>query len=192
MSESSQTAPPAAAGPAGAESPHALRWIPIAHGAINIVFGGLLIFTPGRTLVFVATLAGISLLVVALIDFLAALAPGLNGARRAAGFGIALLAAAAGVIVIARPEGSIKTIAVIAGIYLVVMGVTTMVLGSPGTGRGAALLRGALAVVAGIALLVWPDVSVGVVAAVYGAFLLALGVAELLFGIRMGRAHDTT
>jgi uncharacterized membrane protein HdeD (DUF308 family) len=168
-----------------------LRWVPIVHGAVTIVFGGLLLFTPGRGLTFVATLAGISLCLVGLIDLVRAFSPGLTASERAGALGIAAIAAVAGIVVIARPEGSIKTIAVIAGIYLLVMGVTSLLLGPTSEGRGPSRLRGALALVAGVALLVWPDVTVGAMAAVYGAFLLALGAAEVFFGLRMGRADDT-
>jgi uncharacterized membrane protein HdeD (DUF308 family) len=189
MSEPTLTAPAAAAEDSEL---HALRWLPILHGAVTIIFGGLLLFTPGRTLAFVATLTGIWLCLFGALGVVRALVDrDAAGARRIAGVGVAVLAAAAGVVVIARPEGSIRTIAVVGGIYLIVMGVTVMVLGSPGVGRGFALLRGLLAVVAGVALVVWPDITVGVAAAIYGAVLLALGAAEVLFGLRLGRAHDS-
>ena len=188
MSEPALTAPAAAPEDSGLG---ALRWVPIVHGGVTIVLGGLLLFTPGRTLTFVATLTGIWLCLFGAIGFMRALARGHTGAERAAGLGVALLAIAAGVVVIARPEGSIKTIAVVGGIYLIVMGVTSVVLGSPGVGRGVAVLRGLLAVVAGVALVAWPDMTVGVAAAIYGALLLALGAAEVFFGVRLGRAHDS-
>jgi uncharacterized membrane protein HdeD (DUF308 family) len=166
-----------------------LRWLPIVHGGITIIFGALLLFTPGRTLTFVATVAGISFLLVALVDLVRALGYGLARQERLARLGLALLAAVAGIVVIVRPEGSIKTIAVVAGIYLILMGVTALMLRPASTG-GLAKLRGGLAIVAGTALVVWPDVTVGVVAAVYGAFLLAIGAAEVYVGVRLRHVDD--
>jgi uncharacterized membrane protein HdeD (DUF308 family) len=93
----------------------------------------------------------------------------------------------AGAIVIARPEGSIKTVAVVAGIYLIVMGVTTAVLGL-GVTRGWAILRGLLALAAGIALVAWPDVTVGVLATLAGIFMVLRGITEVVDGLSIGRA----
>lgn len=203
MSELSRAAESAGPGAGSSEPPSpnggapdagasALRWLPAVHGGLTIVFGCLLLFIPGRTLVFFATLAGISLCLLGLIQLVTALRHGLTGGERVAQLGMALLAGVAGIVVIARPEGSIKTIAVVTGIYLLIMGVTTLVLGSPDVRRGVSLIRGGLALVAGVILLVWPDITVGVAAAIYGAFLVALGAAELTFGLRMRRAYGAS
>ena len=165
-----------------------LRWIVVAHGVLAIVFGALLIFVPGRTLTFVAVLIGAYLIVVGIAYVaLALLSHGLAGRERLAGVVVGALAGVAGAVVIARPEGSIKTVAVAAGIYLIVMGVTTAVFGL-GVTRGWAILRGLLALAAGIALVAWPDVTVGVVAIVAGIFMLLRGTAEVAAGLSIGRA----
>jgi Short repeat of unknown function (DUF308) len=118
---------------------------------------------------------------------LALLSGGLAGRERLAGGVIGALAGVAGAVVIARPEGSIKTVAVVAGIYLIVMGVTTAVLGL-GVTRGWAIVRGLLALAAGIALVAWPDVTVGALAIVAGIFMLLRGTAEVADGLSIGRA----
>jgi uncharacterized membrane protein HdeD (DUF308 family) len=169
-----------------------MRWLPIVHGGITIVIGLLLIVVPGRTLTFVAVLIGIWLCVAAVIEFIRAFAHGISGALRVAEFGVALLALVAGIVAIARPEGTIRAIAVIAGVYLVIIGVAALLLGAPGVPRAMSLLRGGLSLAAGIALLVWPDVTVGVVAAVYGAFLIALGAAEVFFGLKLRHVDHAT
>jgi uncharacterized membrane protein HdeD (DUF308 family) len=167
-----------------------MRWLPIVHGAFTIVVGLLLLVVPGRTLTFVAVLAGIWLCVVAVIEFIRAFAHGISGALRVAEFGVALLALVTGILVIARPEGTIRAIAVIAGIYLVIVGAAALLLGAPGVPRAMSLLRGVLSLAVGVALLVWPDVTVGVVAALYGALLIILGAAEVFFGLKLRHVDD--
>jgi uncharacterized membrane protein HdeD (DUF308 family) len=186
------SSPPSAV-PSTAERPlRELWWIPVAHGAVVTVIGLLLLVVPGRTLAFAATLVGISLLLAALFNVVTALGHGHSGGERVSGLGIALLAAVAGIVVIARPEGSIRTIAVVTGIYLLVTGVALLVLGSPSEERGHTRLGGGLALLAGAVLLVWPDETVGVVATIYGAFMVVLGIAEVLFGLRARHAPDAT
>ena len=205
MSEPSSAAPPGPAPPARTEPPsrfgtsqaaapddtlQSLRWVALVHGGVTLVIGALLLFTPGRTLAFVATLAGISLCLIAAIDLFRALRRGITGGERLSAFGMALLAGAAGIVVIARPEGSIKTVAVVAGLYLLILGVMSLVVGTPGVRRSVSALRGAIALAAGVALVAWPDVTVGTLAAIYGAFLLAFGAAELFVGFRLSRARS--
>lgn len=182
------TSPPSAARPAAERPLSELWWLPVAHGAVVALIGFLLLLVPGRTLTFVATLAGISLLLVAVFNAVTALGRGHTGSERVSGLGIALLAGVAGIVVIARPEGSIRTIAVVTGVYLLVMGVTFLVLGSPKGGRGHGRLSGGLALLAGVVLLVWPDETVGIVATIYGAFLVTLGIAEVLLGLKARHA----
>jgi uncharacterized membrane protein HdeD (DUF308 family) len=186
------TSPPSAVQPAADRPLRDLWWVPVAHGAVVTVIGCFLLLTPGRSVAFVATLAGISLLLVAVMDLFAAFGRGLTGGQRIAGLGIAVLAAVAGVVVLARPEGTIRAIAVVAGIYLVVIGVTMLVLGSPpGAARVHARLHGGLALLAGVALLSWPDETVGIVAAIFGGFLVVSGVAEIFFGMALRHGDDT-
>jgi uncharacterized membrane protein HdeD (DUF308 family) len=182
------TSPPSAMRPAADRPLRDLWWVPVAHGAVVTVIGCFLLLTPGRSVAFVATLAGISLLLVAVMNLFAAFGRGVTGAQRIAELGLAMLAAVAGIVVIARPEGTIRAIAVVAGVYLVVIGVTVLVLGSPGARRAHARLHGGLALLAGVALLSWPDESVGIVAAIFGGFLVLTGAAEIFFG--MAVRHD--
>jgi uncharacterized membrane protein HdeD (DUF308 family) len=181
---SSETAVPAS------DSTALLRWFVIIHGGLAIIFGLLLVVVPGRTLAFVATLIGAYLIVYGLVQAATAmLTSGLAREQRFAGAAIGALAVIVGAVVIARPEGSVKTVAVITGIYLIVMGVATAILGLGAT-RGLALLRGGLGVAAGIALLVWPDVTVGVIATLAGIFMLLRGAAEMVGGFSLGPSRS--
>lgn len=155
-----------------------LRWVVGVHGALAIVFGALLVAVPGRTLAFAAALIGAYLIVLGIVHVATALLThGLAGRQRIAGGVIGALAIVAGAIVIARPEGSIRAVAIIAGLNLIVVGAAAVFLG-----MGA--LRGVLALAAGIALVAWPDVSVGVLATLAGIFMLLRGAVEVIAALR--------
>jgi uncharacterized membrane protein HdeD (DUF308 family) len=155
-----------------------LRWVVGVHGALAIVFGALLVLVPGRTLALVAALIGAYLIVLGIVYAATALLThGLVRQQRVAGSLLGALAIVAGAVVIARPEGSIRTVAVVAGIYFIVVGAASLLLR-----LGA--VRGLLALAAGIALVAWPDVTVGVVATLAGIFMILRGAAELIAALR--------
>jgi uncharacterized membrane protein HdeD (DUF308 family) len=178
----------AAAAPAPEGELRALRRLTLVHGAITMLVGALLVAIPDRTLTFVAVVAGVSLCIAGAVNLAHVFGRGLAGRERFGAFLVGLLAFVAGAVVIARPEGSVKTVAIVAGAYLLIMGVVTLFLGAPGVPRWLSLLRGALGLAAGAALLVWPDVTVGVIATVYGVFVLVVGAAEIVFGSAARRA----
>jgi uncharacterized membrane protein HdeD (DUF308 family) len=177
----------AASSPPPAGALRELRWIALLHGAITLILGGLLVFLPGRSLTLLAVLTGAALCLTAVFDFVWAARPGHPRAQRAGMALIGALALVAGVIVIARPEGTIRAVALVTGLYLVLMGVVRLVLGFRRRRYGESPLRGALGLAAGLALLLWPDITVGVAAALIGLCLMAQGAVEIVFGIALGR-----
>lgn len=168
----------------GGDARPLVRWLPIVNGAVAVALGAVLVFATGETLTFVATFVGIAIFLTGAIELLSiATRPGLERNARLAGTGVALLALAAGIVVIVHPEGSVKTVAVVAGIFLVLAGLASFWRALTGRTPMVDLARGSLAVLIGGALIVWPGIGVGTVALLYGVLLLIRGVAELVAGI---------
>ncbi len=96
---------------------------------------------------------------------------------------LALVALLAGIVVVAWPSGTVKVVAVIVGIQLIVLGVlrlSTVLRAEERTGRWRwvhALVAG-LAIVAGILVLFHPFQTVSLLAFIVGAFWIANGVTE--------------
>ena len=162
--------------------PQQLRRALVVQGAVTLALGLVLIVAPGHSLALVAILAGMALCATGLFELTHAWHPGLTRAQRVGAVLVGLVALVAGGLAIARPEGTIRAIATVVGLYLVITGVA-----------GAVLRHGSLpvalgAVVAGIVLLVWPDISAGVFAVVAGLFLVLAGALALWAGLRYGRA----
>jgi uncharacterized membrane protein HdeD (DUF308 family) len=95
---------------------------------------------------------------------------------------IGLMCAVAGVIVLVQPDISLATLAVIAGIFLLVDGVYDVILAiaEGGDGRGMLALVGVLSAIAGIVLIRHPIGSVVAIALLVGIWLVCIGVVRLI------------
>lgn len=100
---------------------------------------------------------------------------------------IGLISIVAGVIVIAQPSNSLKTLAVIVGIFVLIDGIAALLsaLVSHTESRGLTAVLGVISVIAGVLLIRHPLGGVRAVALVIGIWLIAAGV------IRLVAAFDT-
>ena len=165
--------------------------IVLTHGAVALVAGILLLVWPDRTLLLIGIILGVYLLAFGVLEMVRALAtPGLLAMERAIPATLGLLAIAAGMIAITRPDSSVLAVALAVGIYLIVAGLAAGVraIREPALRAPQAVL-GVISVAAGILVVAWPDVTVTVVAVVIGIALVLRGVTEILLGIYLARAR---
>jgi uncharacterized membrane protein HdeD (DUF308 family) len=168
-------------------------WILVVHGALALVAGILLLAWPDRTLLLIGVILGSYLIVYGVLEVFRGLtAPGRLAMERAIPVTVGLLAVAAGTLAIARPDASVLAVALAVGIYLIVAGLAAGVtaLREP----DARLPRAAVALVsltAGVIVVAWPDVSLTVVAVVFGVALVVRGAAEIVLALYLTsrRAH---
>jgi uncharacterized membrane protein HdeD (DUF308 family) len=95
---------------------------------------------------------------------------------------VGLMSVAAGVIVLTKPSNSLATLAVIAGIFVLVDGIFDLIVSfSRRTeNRGLAALLGVLDIVVGVLLIRHPISGVLAVALLIGIWLIAMGVVRLV------------
>jgi uncharacterized membrane protein HdeD (DUF308 family) len=161
----------------------------LVRGVIALVAGILLLVWPDRTLLLVAVILGVSLIAFGITEVVQALSASDRLAmERAIPVTVGLLAVAAGIIVIARPDSSVRVVAVAAGIYLIVAGIAAGIsaFNDPEI-RASQGFMAVLWIVTGVVVLVWPDVTVAVLAVVFGISLVLRGIAEILLSIVLGR-----
>ncbi|TQM57333.1 uncharacterized membrane protein HdeD (DUF308 family) [Humibacillus xanthopallidus] len=105
--------------------------------------------------------------------------------------GVLYLAAALAVLV--WPGATIRVVAVVVGLALVLGGIADVLAGASarGTARWNGIIGGAASIVFGLLALAWPDVSVLVIAVVFGAKVVLLGVRLVIDAIRRARGRDT-
>ena len=95
---------------------------------------------------------------------------------------IGIASLVAGVIIVLKPSHSLATLAVVAGIFLLLDGIVELVssLGHTVENRGLAAIIGVLGIVVGILLIRHPTHAVTAVGLLIGIWLIAVGVVRLL------------
>ncbi|HEY2632101.1 MAG TPA: DUF308 domain-containing protein [Solirubrobacteraceae bacterium] len=94
---------------------------------------------------------------------------------------LGLVSIAVGILALAYPGPTLKTIAIIFGIYLLVAALVQVALafGESERSRGALLLSAAVAGIAGMIVIRHPGGSVEVVALAFGIYLVIMGIMRL-------------
>ncbi len=175
--------------------PRAPRWLEVLVGAACAGLGGLLITRPLSALSVLATLIGLSFIVSGIGDLLAR--------DRSPATRLGALTALAwvvfGVVVLVWLGRAIELLAPAVAIALIAGGFLRLgVVRSDGEGRFATVLFGLADIVFGAVALGWPDVTLLVVAIVFGARMLFFGLARIWAGLVRSRAgrvpagHDGT
>lgn len=161
--------------------PQRARAISIVVGIACVILGVALIFRPFRSL-------GALVLLVGIAAILSAVAAWSAARQTATRLDDALAAAwlVAGLAILAWPDLTVRGVAVIAGLSMLLNGVVWLF----GVGRGpldirlASVVRGVAHVGFGLLALAWPDVTLLVVAIVFGARTALFGVSMVLLGFR--------
>lgn len=100
---------------------------------------------------------------------------------------IGLVSAAAGVILVARPSDSLKALAVVVGIFLVLDGITELIVAiGDRDNRTLRVITGVLALIVGIALIRHPFHGVAAIGLLIGILLVAAGGIRLVAAIAGG------
>ncbi|HKO26606.1 MAG TPA: HdeD family acid-resistance protein [Solirubrobacteraceae bacterium] len=101
---------------------------------------------------------------------------------------IGIASLVAGVIVVLQPSHSLATLAVVAGIFLLLDGIVEMVesLGHSAEKRGLSAIIGILGIVVGILLIRHPTHAATAVGLLIGIWLIAVGVVRLLRALVIG------
>ena len=171
----------------------------MAAGLAAIVVGVLLLAWPGATLALVALLIGVSLIVAGLLRLIDGFtAHDASGGRRVAHVLIGLLAVVVGLYSIRHYHVTIAVLAIVVGLFWVLHGLADIAVGlfaGPFPGRGFTVVAGVLSLFAGMIVLFWPTISLTVLVAVMGIWLIVYGVlmAITAFGLRRSglTASDT-
>jgi uncharacterized membrane protein HdeD (DUF308 family) len=108
---------------------------------------------------------------------------GRQAARGAWGLVLAvgIVAAVFGILVLANIWGSVRLVAILAGLFLLFAGVLQFFIG--GGGRTGRIIAGVIAIIAGVALIAWPEASIKTVAVIVGLAFLISGVSVAIAAI---------
>ena len=167
-------------------------WVLVA-GLISVALGVIVMAWPDRTLLVLVVLAGIQLLIVGIFRMLFAL-----GERSGEGtwvlFLIGVLGVIAGTFVMRQPSRTIQIFVVVVGLYWLLSGLIDVYQGirdRDPTYAFVGIAGGVVTAIGGVVLLLWPDVTLLVLAVIVGLTLIASGVVQVALALRLRTAQQT-
>jgi uncharacterized membrane protein HdeD (DUF308 family) len=169
-------------------------WVLAIAAAFSFLAGIIVLAEPKNSLEALAVVLGIYLVVIGISGFVSALQdPGLTGGVRILAVVMAGLTVVIGIIAILRPDSSVKFVAVLFGIYLIISGIRYLILAAllP-VDRGVTLIHGLLDLIFGIVVVVWPKIGLGTLAVILGICLLFGGIVQLWAALALRRANTAT
>jgi uncharacterized membrane protein HdeD (DUF308 family) len=163
----------------------------LAAGIGCLVVGVLLLAWPKATLIVAAVLIGVSLVLAGLERLIHGFtAHDASGGRRVGSVVVGLLAIVVGLYLIRHYHITVAAIAIVVGLFWVIRGITDISLGlfgGPASGRGIAVIVGVLSVAAGLIVLFWPTISLTILVAVMGIWLIIYGAFMMILAFRVRR-----
>jgi len=163
----------------------------MAGGIGSVIVGVILLAWPKETLTIVAVLIGAALIVAGLIRLVDGFtAHEYSGGRRVASVIIGLLAIVLGLYCIRHFHVTIAVLAIIVGLFWVIHGIADIGIGlfAGGVrGHGLTILTGVLSLCAGLIVLFWPTISLTVLVAVIGIWLIVYGILAAILAFRLRR-----
>jgi uncharacterized membrane protein HdeD (DUF308 family) len=171
------------------------RKVSLVSGLASLVLGLILLFWPGKTLMVIAALVGVWL-VVSGISRIADAVTGRTAGTTSRGFSAlaGVIYIAAGILVLANLEASLRFLAVLFGVILVASGLSEIIAGITRV-RGAgvttlAILTGLVNIAVGVLVLFWPDITLVALAWIAALWLILLGILQLYFAYQAGKAAN--
>jgi uncharacterized membrane protein HdeD (DUF308 family) len=163
----------------------------LAAGLGVLVLGIILLAWPKATLLVVAVLIGASLVLAGLERLIHGFtAHDASGGRRVGSVVVGLLAIVVGLYLIRHYHITVAAIAIVVGLFWVIHGLADITLGlfgGPASGRAIAMLVGILSLAAGLIVLFWPAISLTILIAVIGIWLIVYGVFMMIMAFRFRR-----
>ncbi len=157
----------------------------VAIGVISVALGILVLVWPQATLLVVAIVFGLQLIAAGAVRIAVTRElPGDPGWVRPASIALGALSIIAGIICLFRPGASLLVIAILIAVGWIAEGIAALAHGfASGRSAGARVflfIFGALSIIAGIVVAVWPAETLVILTRVGGILLIVIGVAELV------------
>ena len=162
----------------------------LVFGIVTVAAGIATLIWPDKTLVVIAVIFGFQLVVTGIFRFVAAFAFDMSGGSRVLMALLGALSLIVGLYALRHILISIAALALLLGIYWVVNGVVevfTALSHKEMDARGWTILMGCLSVAAGLILLLYPGISLLVLATLVAIWLLIFGVGEIVLAFHLRR-----
>jgi uncharacterized membrane protein HdeD (DUF308 family) len=155
------------------------RWALILFGIISVLAGVAALVWPGMTILVLIALLGIDLLIWGILLMVNAFQAG-QGRVLAVIFGV--LALIAGTSLFLQPLRNLGAVVIVLSVFWVVGGLVEAIesVVERGRGWGWELLSGLLSIAAGVIAIVWPGITLVVVAILAGVWMIMIGLIRIV------------
>ena len=164
-------------------------------GAIAVVLGFVFLIWPNITIGTAVALFAIFCFVDAIVALTRLFSSGASAGDRVLQILRAVIDVAAGIVAIAYPGPTAEILTIIVGVYAIVAGIVELygssVLSRLGAGgSGWLVIGGLMSIIAGVLLIVWPNIGVVTLAIVVGAYLAVYGAWLLVSAIATPKGQN--
>lgn len=152
-------------------------------GVVSLVAGILALVWPGHALIVLATVFGAWLVISGVFSLVAAIAYQDSVGTRVFRAILGLLGLLVGLYALRHVLLTVVALGLVLGIYWIIAGITELFTAIERPGLPARMwvaIAGVLGILAGVAMLVWPGLSVTLLALLVGIWLLCYGVLYLV------------
>jgi uncharacterized membrane protein HdeD (DUF308 family) len=164
-------------------------WLFLILGLVSVIAGVLAIVYPDLTLLALGIFAGVSLLMIGIMEIVEAIAGDPDSRALTAIVGV--LSVLAGLVCVRRPGESLLALIIVLGFWLIIEGIVRFIRAFSEL-EDRALLMGLaiLDIILGILILALPDLSLVTLAVLFAISLLARGVFAIITAFKLrGLAH---
>jgi uncharacterized membrane protein HdeD (DUF308 family) len=166
----------------------ALWWLAVVGAVASVAFGVAMLVWPHETLYVAAILFGVWLMVHGVVNIVRALTPGGDAGRRALDGILGVLFVAAGVVCLRNVLISLLTIVTVIGLTWIIGGVvqigTAVAHGRETRDRVVVGVLGAIAIIGGLIVLLWPGLTLLAMVVFTGIWLIVMGVVQFYLVLR--------
>jgi uncharacterized membrane protein HdeD (DUF308 family) len=161
-----------------------LWWLFVLVGVVMLGVGIFFVVSPHETLKTFTVIAGILLLVDGVLAVIRSIFAELENRGLLALTGV--ISAVAGLVLIKHPFGSLVVLAIILGVWFVVVGGVRFVAAlASREGRGPSIAIALLDIIVGIVILVWPEIGLATLAIIVGIGLIIHGALLTWAGFQL-------
>jgi hypothetical protein len=155
------------------------RWALVLFGVISVIFGILALVWPELTILALVILLGIEILIWGVMLMVNAFR---EGQGRVLAVILGVLALIAGTALFLRPLRNLPAVVIVVSLFWVVGGLIEAIgsIVDRDRGWGWELISGLASIAAGILVITWPEITLGIIAMVVGIWMIILGVVRIV------------
>ena len=165
-------------------------WSFLLRGIIAIAFGIILLAYTGATVKNLTIIVGLFAMIDGIVNVVLSIVLATRKERWGWTLAWGLFGLLLGAIIISHPGVAVEVVAILAGIWAVVVGIAVLALAfdmPPMSGRGAVGVLGVLSIIIGIVILVYPFGSVYALSVLVAIYALIAGVFDLFLSFYVKR-----